>query len=685
MSQRSAIDSGNITRTSWPEPARQPLSLYQGSGRSGALWNAWGLMDRSEGAGTGESSGWMHADHWHRGRYGLDAWMPVGRLVWANAEPPAPMIYEQALTLWDGRLSTRMTIPAGDIGFCSYFDPGNPDILAFEIEYDFAEGVLPSLLLEPALTYVGAYTGTIDGTACVLEHDEGQGWGLLRVEVGTANSVMGLKVEDLDGASLLSSESGGLRLDFKERRGRHVLWLGAAGAVRKDELVIGLRQASAARWARIARRNWQKRWGSGWIRLPNSNLQALWARSHYYILCSYGADVRSPAAPMGWTGFGWPYSFPQDLSYIHPALLRLGHYDIAKAWVDFYHRTIPSMQEMTSRIYEAKGCMWAWEYPIGEQSSILREGAPNVYQYEIHNAAYPARMAYETALHLADPAWSREVAWEVVRETARFFASTLRRGSDGLWELCVVPSMGQDEIDVGEGRNYLCSLFSAKYSLSTAVRLSRRLEIDDEEIAGWEAILAEGLAFPRLLDASGLYGTREGVGAEGCLGSQKHPIQLNPLVFLPLDEVSEQELLAYARRHELCQGGETREYLGWTLPAYWLASSHLGESAKLIEDIECGVSSRNIDPDWTQIYESSKGRHPYYMTSHGLYMQALQDALVADFWGEAKLGNSCPEEWDEISFGGLRTADGQMWAGEFRNGEWRINPQNSRTTSHRPN
>jgi hypothetical protein len=629
-------------------------------------------MDKGGEDLPGVRCGWMHADHWHRGRYGLDGWMPVGRLVWADFEPQLPLAYEQVLTLRDGRLTTRMTTASGKICFCSYFDPGNPDILTFEIEYDFVEGALPPLLLEPVLADESAYSGCIRGTASQLDDQEERGCGQMRVQVGTADSVMALRVEDLEGTAKVLPERRGLRMDFQESRGRHVLRLGTAAFGRRDELVSTLCEAGPEHWAQAARDHWEKRWGHGWVQLPDANLQALWARSHYYLLCSYGPDVRCPAAPMGWSGLGWPYSFPQDLSYIHPVLLRLGHYDIAKAWVEFYCRTIPSMQEVTARVYGAKGCMWAWEYPIGEASSILREGAPNVFQFEIHNAAYPARMAYETALHLRDADWSRDVAWEVVRETARFFASTLRRGADGLWELCVVPSMGQDEIDMGEGRNYLCSLFSAKYSLSIAIRFSRQLEIEGEEITVWGRILEEGLAFSKLQDASGLYATREGIQVQSYLGSQKHPIQLNPLVFLPVGEATERELSAYARRHELCQGGESREYLGWTLPAFWLASSRLGDSAGLLDDLACGISSRNIDADWLQIYESSRARHPYYMTSHGLFMQAIQDALVSDFWGEVKVAKCCPKEWAEIAFGGLRTSDGKMWAGKFQNGVWHL-------------
>jgi hypothetical protein len=42
--QEHAIAAGNVVRTTWPVSGAPLLPLYQGSGRSGACWNAWGLM-----------------------------------------------------------------------------------------------------------------------------------------------------------------------------------------------------------------------------------------------------------------------------------------------------------------------------------------------------------------------------------------------------------------------------------------------------------------------------------------------------------------------------------------------------------------------------------------------------------------------------------------------------------------
>jgi hypothetical protein len=669
--QEHAIAAGNVVRTTWPVSGAPLLPLYQGSGRSGACWNAWGLMGPVDDADPQAlPCVWSHADYWHRGPFGLDAWLQVGRVEWAHLPPAAPRDYRQELDLPTGQLTTTVDGPEGRYVIRSWFDPARPDILALEITTDFP-GAFPPLLFSPILEQDRGYSGPLRGEFTAGE--DGPLGRALRLRTGTAEAIVLLRVHDFEGHSTLVSESRGVRLELSPR-GRHLVLLGAASPAREAELRAELDAVEPAGLSLAAARNWKQRWGHGWISVPDGNAQALWARSHFYILSSYNADVRAPAPPTGWTGTKWPYGFPQDLSYIHPALLRLGHLDIARAWVEFYARTIPSMREATARIYGTKGTMWAWEYPIGESSRILPDGSPNLYQHEIHNAAYPARMAYETVLHVSDAAWARAFAWPVVQESARFFASALRRAPDGLWDLRVTPSMGQDELDLAAGEgNFLCSLFSARYALQAGVDLARRLGTEDDECARWGAILKDGLAFPRLLDAAtGLYATREGIDAASHLGQQKHPIQLNPFFCVPLGAPDAPTREAVRRRRDLCIGVGQEAPQGWTPHALCLAAVHAGDAEGFRHDLLLAGSDRAVDAEWLQIYECAPEQGPYFVTSHGLYLQAMQDALVSDFTGEPVFGAACPAEWREVAFGGLCTRGGASWSGVRTETGWKI-------------
>ena len=191
---------------------------------------------------------------------------------------------------------------------------------------------------------------------------------------------------------------------------------------------------------------------------------------------------------MGWTGAGWRFHFPQDISYIHPALLRMGHYDLAKRIVEFYRERIDDIRAITHRIYGGRGTMWAWEFPIGTGTDLLKNDSPNPYQYEIHNAAYPARMAYETSLHLNDAAWTAAVALPVIRESAEFYASHMVKEANGRYSLEVTPSMSQDEFAKPNGRNYLCALYSARYTFRVASAMG---------LKDYDEYLRAGLAFDR--------------------------------------------------------------------------------------------------------------------------------------------------------------------------------------------
>ena len=61
------------------------------------------------------------------------------------------------------------------------------------------------------------------------------------------------------------------------------------------------------------------------------------------------------------------------------------------------------------------------------------------------------------------------------------------------------------------------------------------------------------------------------------------------------------------------------------------------------------------DPDWIQIYESSRSLWaPFYTTTHGLFVQAILETLVSTWWGRLDLAPCFV--WDgDVRFGNLRT------------------------------
>ena len=315
----------------------------------------------------------------------------------------------------------------------------------------------------------------------------------------------------------------------------------------------------------------------------------------------------------------------------------------------------------------------AWEFPNKENNELLSNGFPNYCAFELHNAAYPAKMAFETSRHLNDSNWTNEVAWPIVMESTRFFYAILSQEKDGKWSIDIKPSMGQDENGGENCKNYLCSLYSAQYCLQTALKLAEELDIQGIEIDNWKTILKDGLAFNRLYNENNeFYDSCEGLSKES-FGNEKHPVQLNPLTFTPFLTADKYVKKAYEKRRDICSMTKLNHYPGWTLGAFWLASSHMESAGDLSYELSQIVTAEYTDKEWISFFEhSSSYCQPYYITTHGLYVQAITDAIISDFWGETRFGKACPINWNHVEFYNLHTLDGKSWSGEKSLGNWKI-------------
>jgi len=667
---RCYVAAGDVRRTQW-DPALDAdprfVPLYLGSGRFGGCFDSLGMMGRPfsrwDRKGARANTVLMHAEHWTEGRYGLHYHLPLAHLRWqrpASASGP----YEQHLSLYDGCLMTSYTLDGAPVHIRQAFHPGSRDVLAVEVQCSRGQA-LPSLQLQMVTQCELQYDNHLQGSFVPWPAPGGADVVFGRLRVGTAHTVVGVTAQTLEGSVDVEEQRDGFAVHFGSGPVHVRLLIGAAGYGRRVELTTKL-----AYWRRrkdcltAFSHGWHRRYGDAWIELPDAAAQAMWARSLYYCLSSYAPDSDNVAPPHGWTGNGWCFHFPQDFSYILPALLRLGHVDIAKAKVEYYAKTLPAARAHTRRIYGSAGVVWPWEHPIGARYRILDGESPNWFQYELHNAAYPVRMAWETAQHLGSFAWLQQTAWPLIREGARFFASALTQEPAGDYSLHVQPSMGQDEFGGPNAKNYLCALFAAEYCLRTATEAAELLGQRNEETDRWKHIIRRGLAYSRLFDPhSGIWKACE---SEQPAANQKHPVQLNPLVFLPLEgrgqarEVSR----AYNDRYALCGLDQRSGVPGWTLGAYWLAAAHRGDGEGLLADLEEALPRDYVDSEGLQFYESSSAyAQLYYTTTHGLWLQAVQDALVSDFWSSTEVGAAVPKAWSGVRFHGLQTKSGACVSG----------------------
>lgn len=628
MNHPSAV--ADIIRTHWPVERDKSVNLYLGTGRCGGCFDSYGLQhqDNLSHVTKRVSHTWLsHAEVWHRGRHGIDNMVPLAHLIW-DQPPSEPTEYHQQLELAAGRLTTKFVGDGFRYTLEAYTSPAESqrDLITFQLTW---EGECsPRLMLVPVAIYASDYSGNLNVECDASITTEGA---VLNLKRGNSHGVVVAQVTG-DLVTEIGGDSIAIRLNSSAGSGTLTLALGPE--VRREQLQTCLANKTNRIQAEAA---WLVRWGTHSFNIKSAEHNALAWRSACYLLCTYAPDVRCPAPPMGFTGNAWGYHFPQDLSYVHPALLRMGHSDITRAHVEFYHSSLEDQLALTRNIYNKPGVCWSWEFPIGPKANLFQPedgGAPNEFQYEIHNAAYPARMAVDTAQVLRDAAWTRAIAWPIVRESARFLASGLLLEAEGKFSMQIKPSMGQDEFGGPNAKNYLCALFATEYTLKQALRLVQELDLVDEESKNWALILEKGLAYDRLLKTEfGFYAANETVPFVPCL--QKHPVQLNPLWILPFDHIDEPTRIAYRLRRVICSserdnqrhgGVPTGFYDGWTLFAFQVSALRMGDTVGLAHELSEMLPSRLVDPNHITIYESSGFWQAYYTTSMGLYLQAVDGA-----------------------------------------------------------
>ncbi len=573
----------------WRQAGKR-LPLYLGSGRFGGSFDAWGLTTPGHASGT--ATGLMHADHIETvSRYGYGSFVPLGFMQWEEIPEETPRHYRQQWLPMAGLLVTEWRTRDWGYRLQTNFHPDRPDVLLLEFEWENPVGAMPRLLWN--------FAATAADRCC-------------------------LRAIALDGEAPKQAR-GTERIGYTFPRGTGVTAFVLEFGDSRPPPCEDPRE-----FRRTAQCAWQRRLGA----LPDTTGYEPWRprliRYAHHLLASYGADRRSPAPPCGWSGNGWRNCFPMDLSFVHPALLRLGRADTARAWCEFYHGRIGQMREYTRRVFRRRGCMWAWEFPVGENPPhvMALEGQPNVCFYELHNAAYPAKTAWDTACWENDAQFTRSVAFPVIRESACFFADCLRREPDGSYGIYHELFSGQDEAAGAGGGNYLCALFAASWTLRAATAMAETLGIEDAGTAEWRGILNAGFNFRALLDPElGIYAVNDRFSARERLGLQKHPVQLNPYWSLPRP-LTAADRRAWELRHRLCAAGGR---CGWTRPVFLLGAAAMGDEALFRAELEALEQLGFGDPDGLQLDESPPdymaemewARTPYYLTSEAMVLHAF--------------------------------------------------------------
>jgi len=593
------------------------LNLYQGNGRFGCSYNALGLHDRPNLSDEYGNTEYMHIDHWFRGKVTVDYLVPMAKIFW-DSDPKNIRKYSQHQSFFDGTLCTKIETEKNQVETTTWFDPVDRNLAGIRIQL---KGEAPCITLKPITAenpyYYNPYNQMVGQRYTFNRQNDT--WDITLFCGNTTTHIF------MRTNAVVEQNDSCLHIRLNQGENNIILSVNSSKPATVSESLN-----RTVEW-------WHKKWkSSGCLKLPDIEAQNMWVRSMALILSTYNDDGLGFSPPCAYTGNGWPFSFPQDYSYIHPIFIATGNLNIAKAMIEYCAERIPGMEAYTKKLYGVGGLFIPWEYPYGPLEGY-HEPVPIIFEYEIHNSGYVARMAYETAAFVNDENWTKQYAVPLIREIALFYRNICTKGDDGHWHLFVTPSMGQDEMGGSNQKDYLCALFSAQYCFQRAI------DYGLDEDGTYQKILSDGLNFPGLLSDRGFYYTCAGSGKQD-FGKQKHPVQLNDLSYLPIHTSAQApSVTAYNLRYEITQDAKKPMFYGWTLGEFLLAGSRLGNVEQWLNDWNNAKPADYVDKDWIQIYETS-GAHtmPFYSTTNGLFAQSLLNNLVCDWFGKLEIAKCNP-------------------------------------------
>lgn len=648
------------------------------NGVVGAWFDHFGFMERPD---TGTPQGRTvlgYVEHYHRAEHGRHIQFPLA-VVRASFVDNSPLnlvdcrTYRQVLDLYDGILTTTYDLYGGTT-VTAFASQSALNLFVLRVAREFAEKG-KALQLEVECDASACQNNDTNSPVAPVSVDFDQGEdGLVRVCSRTNATTTNWALHCRGAACAIDGTRVLLTLPFGatdvrvcvERRGGvcadALTWL--------HETLVEQHQAV-----------WHSLWRTSWVDLPEDRAQAIWCRTKYYALSHFPSAAVRPMCPTGLAGNIWGFTFPQDVYYVAENLPRLGHSNRARAALTFWLRHVDDAAAYGTRLLGTEGAYYPWTPPFRDFDRYETDGVCGADSYELHNPVYVAAMVWHCFLATHDTKFlARHLP--IIQEVFRFYWSIASPGAGGTFDLYHEKARGQDEASSTEGglRNLLCVSYSAEYAARMLVGAAACVEGTDEFLlAHARELAAKGCTRQPLLRAEGLYATHE--GDHRPLGKQKHPVQLNPIAFLPMPDMVERDKAvwtAWRRRYDLTINARKPLTLGWTLGEFALASSRMRSPSDLARDLAAVQPCRGADPRWIQFYESSfwEGWHlhkSYYLPMSGLYLQAFTDCLVQSWRGYVDLWPCLLPGWEKqrITFRGIR-ALGVLVDGTWNRGRMKV-------------
>lgn len=428
------------------------------------------------------------------------------------------------------------------------------------------------------------------------------------------------------------------------------------------------------------KKEWEDNWERSWIDFPEDRAHHIWNRANYYNLSNFPVTPEKALIPTGLNTNIWGFTFPQDVYYVVENLTRTGHFERYEKSMQYWLDILPEVKKYSQRIMGIDGGYYPWTPPFAMWDEYEKEGVVGTDSYQIHNPAYVAAMVWHYYLRTNDKEFL-EKYFPIMEEVWRFYSQILHKSDRGTYDVYHHTATSQDEAFRNtDSKNYLDASLSAEYTLRNYLLAAEILDNGDVElIEKAKEIKQAGLEREALLNEFGYYNTFEGDNRPK--NSQKHPVQLNAITFVPMSDhgMESPSVTAWENRYDLTKHARKPISEGWTYAAFALSSSRMGSPDGLNSDLHAIQYCAQADPRWVQFYEFTFWERytlhtAYYFVTQGLYQQALSDALVQDWQGFTDIFATVLPQWEKqrFSFKGLYTLHGVSVDGVWDNGRFRI-------------
>jgi trehalose/maltose hydrolase-like predicted phosphorylase len=332
----------------------------------------------------------------------------------------------------------------------------------------------------------------------------------------------------------------------------------------------GEAEASRSRgWDDLAADNalaWRRRWETDIEIHGNPSLQRVVRSMLFYLLASAGEGTALGIPPMGLSSGGYyGHIFWDSDTWMFPSLL-VTHPDIAHSLVAFRGRTLDAARA-NARANDFQGAMYPWEADERGQETTPNFAVQNA-KMEIHVNGDVALAQWQYYLATGDSAWLANAGYPVIRETADFWVSRVRRDSAGdRYHIDSVVSVHEGLIGVTDD-----AYTNAVARKNLEIALSASARIGEPADPRWAEVAAK-LHMP-YDSASEYYRTYEGA-PDSTLGAVT-PLLSYPLG-VPMSERAKRAQLEQAVRRLLTEGPGAM--MGSTLLA--VDAAELGDRALL--------------------------------------------------------------------------------------------------------